>query len=308
MALDAEVELAEITISIVSYNSGRVLRELLPLLRRLPQVVIVDNASSDGAMDWLSLELPHVRLLRLPENIGFGRAHNLAVAGCATRYALLLNPDCRIEPEAIRKLADTVRQNPTALLAVPRLIYPDGREQDNHRGFTHLGGKPASDYHPPDGLLCCEMVSGAAMLVNVAQFRKLGGFDPWFFLYWEDEDLCYRARSHKMAVILDPGAVACHAEKKSSTPNAHTQFVRSYGYTTGKLYLRRKTGEALTLTVLRAVAVLLSNLVGLLFSALAIKQEKAIVKAGRVVAVLTAPIQLRRKQAVATPMQLFVKR
>ena len=307
MRPEPSVALGDITVSIVSYNSGGVLRELLPLLRALPQLVIVDNASGDGSMGWIPQELPQARLLALPENIGFGRAHNLAMQGCNTPYALLLNPDCQIEPTAICQLASTLAQHANALLVVPRLVYPDGREQDNHRGFTHLGGRPGNDYQPPSGLLCCEMVSGAAMLVNVAQFRALSGFDPWFFLYWEDEELCYRARLAKMPVLFDPTVVACHAEKKSSPPSARTQFIRSYGYTTGKLYLRRKTGEALALTALRVLALLLVNGLGGLVSLLLWQREKAVVKAARVLAAISLPLQLGRVQAAATPGQLFRK-
>lgn len=301
------VPLDDITVSLVLYNSLALLKSRQVFLAGLPQLCLVDNASSDGSADWIAANLPKARLLRCPENIGFGRGHNLALKDCRTTFALLLNPDCEIDSDAMRRLADCLCSFPDALLAVPRLIYPDGREQDNHRGFTHQGGRPLDNYRPPDGPACCEMVSGAAMMVRVATFHELGGFDPWFFLYWEDEDLCYRARCQQRAVIFDPRVVACHAEKKSSTPSPRTLFIRHYSYSTSKLYLRRKCGESHLLLGLRILALLVANLLGLLPDALLLKQAKVIRRLAGITAALTAAVQLSRPQAVASPLKLFCK-
>jgi len=305
MSAPPTASLADITVSMVVYNSLRLLQARQGWLAALPQLCIVDNASSDGSADWIAIHLPQARLLRCDENQGFGRGHNLAVQHCNTPFALLLNPDCEIDTEAMRRLVDCLEDFPGALLTVPRLVYPDGREQDNHRGFTIEGGRPMAHYRPPDGPACCEMVSGAAMMVRVQAFRELGGFDPWFFLYWEDEDLCYRAWAERRAVIFEPRVVACHAEKKSAAPSARTQFITQYSYSTSKLYLRRKCGESLPLLGVRVLGLFAANLLGLLLDALRFKPAKVVRRLAGVTAALTAPVQLARERAVSSPLKLL---
>lgn len=297
--------LTDITVSLVLYNSLALLKARQAFFAALPRLCLVDNASTDGSAEWIAAHLPAATLLRCPENIGFGRGHNLALAGCQTPFALLLNPDCEIEPEAMVRLTDCLHRFPGALLTVPRLVYPDGREQDNHRGFTVQGGRPMRDYRPPQGPACCEMVSGAAMMVRVEAFRALGGFDPWFFLYWEDEDLCYRAHQQRRAVIFDPRVVACHAEKQSSTPSARTLFMRQYCYSTGKLYLRRRCGEPRWRIGLRLLGLLASGLLGLLAAVLTLKPARMVQRLASAAAALTAPWQLRRTQSAPTPTNLL---
>ena len=297
--------LSQVTVCIVAYNSQRALNALLPQLQALPHVLIVDNASSDETRTWLAQALPNAVVFSQPVNIGFGRAHNLAVQHCTTPFALLLNPDCRIEGEAILQLMDCLHSHPDALMAVPRLVYPDGRVQENHRPFFHSRGSARPAYQVPDGELCCEMVSGAVLMVRTALFRRIGGFDPWFFLYWEDEELCIRARNHQLAVILAPQALACHLAQTSSLPSVRTTFIRHYSYTSSKLYLRRKLGESAGLVLLRGVGTLTASLLALLISALTGQRLKAVRSAARIAAVFTAPWQLRRKQAVSLPSQLW---
>ena len=298
-------DLDQVTVCIVAYNSRLALQALLPQLAVLPKLTIVDNASSDDTLTWLAAHLPLATVHRLPANIGFGKAHNLAVQHCTTPFALLLNPDCRIEAEDLLKLVDCLHHHPEALLAVPRLVYADGRVQENHRPFFHTRGRARPPYKVPEGELCCEMVSGAVLLVRTALFRQIGGFDPWFFLYWEDEELCIRAHQLRLAVILAPQAVACHMAQTSSQPSVRTTFIRHYTYTSSKLYLRRKLGESAGLLALRGLGTLIPSLLALPVAALLGRQQKAVRSAARIAAVLTAPWQLRRKQAVALPRQLW---
>ncbi len=297
--------LDQVTVCIVAYNSRAALQALLPQLAALPQLTIIDNASSDDTAAWVAAELPTARLHRQPANIGFGRAHNLAVQLCTTPFALLLNPDCRIEPAAIQQLGDCLGRHPDALIAVPSLVYPDGRVQENHRAFFHTRGSSRPAYQLPEGELCCEMVSGAVLLVRVALFRRIGGFDPWFFLYWEDEDLCIRARQRQLAVVLVPQAVACHLAQTSSAPSLRTTFIRHYSYTSSKLYLRRKLGEPTGMLLLRGLGTLLPSVAALLLNSLIGQRHKAVRSAARIAAVVTAPWQLRREQAVPMPRQLW---
>lgn len=299
--------LSEVTVIIVAYNSRDVLPQQWPVLEQLSHVIVVDNASQDGTAAWVAEQLPQARLLVMPENVGFGRAHNHAMAQCQTPFALLLNPDCVIELDAIATLAECLQRHASALMAVPALIYPDGSAQENHRGFFHTRDRARPAYRLPTGETCCEMVSGAVMLVRTETFRSIGGFDPWFFLYWEDEELCIRARQLQLAVLLAPQAVACHVAQTSSAPSLRGTFIRHYCYTSSKLYLRRKLGESAPLLMARALATLLSSLLALPVNVIGMSQKKAMRSIARIAAVLTAPWQLGRERCVATPLQLLNK-
>ncbi len=293
-----------VTCLIVAYNSRAALARQRDTLTRFEHLIVIDNASRDGTAEWLAEALPQAKVLRQAENIGFGRAHNLGVSQCQTPFALLLNPDCVIEPDAVAALVDCLQQYENALMAVPALVYPDGSAQENHRGFFHTRGHERPAYRLPDGETCCEMVSGAVMLVRVETFRRIGGFDPWFFLYWEDEELCLRARQWRYAVVLAPQALACHVAQTSSPPALRTTFIRHYCYTSSKLYLRRKLGEGRLLLFLRGLGTLLPALLALPLNLLVGKRHKAMRSAARLIAVITAPWQLRRSRCVPLPSQL----
>lgn len=297
--------LGRVTVQIVAYNSREALQRQQALLAQLPRLTVIENGGRDDLAAWMAEALPQARCLSLPANIGFGRAHNLGVTDCETPFALLLNPDCVIQPEAIVQLLHCLEAHPDALMSVPALRYPDGRLQENHRGFFHTRGSARGSYDVPAGETCCEMVSGAVLMVRVETFRRIGGFDPWFFLYWEDEELCIRARQQRLAVILAPQATACHVAQTSSAPSTRTTFLRHYCYTGSKLYLRRKLGEGLPLVCARALGTLLPSLLSLPWLLLSGQRVKAVRNAARAVAVLTAPWQLRRARSAALPSQLW---
>lgn len=297
--------LAAVTVSIVAFNSRAVLEKGLSYLRPIPNLVIVDNASTDNTSAWLALALPQARVIRQQTNIGFGRGHNLAVSQCHTPYALLLNPDCQIASDDIAALIDCCRRHPDALMAAPLLVHADGSPQQNYRQFFHQKLPDLPAYQQPDGDVCVDMISGAVLMVDVAAFRALGGFDPWFFLYWEDEDLCIRARRQQMASILCCKATACHIPQTSSAPSARGTFIRHYSYTTSKLYLRRQLGESRLLLTLRALGTFAMAALALPLAALTGNRSKLIRSLARLVAVLTAAMQLHRARAVATPLQLL---
>lgn len=189
-----------VSVIIVNYNSGNYALECIQSLLsqqdvRL-EIIVVDNASKDDSVMLLQSQLPPtVALVESNENLGFGRANNLAVSKAHGDFVLLLNPDTQItDAHAIRKLVDKLSSNPNVgLLApavqeprknkmvLPRYTYPSSSQLRHTKKLTHLPGKIA-------------WVLGACMLLKRDVYNQIAGFDEDFFLYGEDVDICLRLR------------------------------------------------------------------------------------------------------------------
>ncbi len=223
----------ELSILIVTFNSARVIGGVLDALRTQcahieHEVVIVDNASRDGTADLIQREHPQVTLVRSAENLGFGRGNNLAASQSRGRVLLLLNPDAVPEPGAIEQALLAFRCEPALHLAGGRLLGEDGRDQPSARLFPSLlnellvisglsARRPQSRFFgrfdrtwaDPAQRARVDWVPGAFMFIRAEVFRALGGFDPRFFLYYEEVDLCRRAAQTGLDVWYLP-VRACH--------------------------------------------------------------------------------------------------
>lgn len=287
---------ADITPVLVTYNSAAILRWSLPALAGCAKVVVVDNHSGDATEAVVRELLPQATFIQAGRNLGFGRANNLGLAAVTTDYALLLNPDARLEHGALWALHDAARRYPEAAIVAPVLYdtRADGRSVvgDFFRGpFNAPASQPAPE---PVGDLCCEFVTGAAMLLNLRLMRGVGYFDPWFFLYFEDDDLCLRVRRAGHSIVVARAARIEHQVRQSSAPSDRTTLRRAYCMTLSKLYITRKffgLGACVAL-VLRTAA---GSALALPFALLAFKRERLLRQAARLGAALLSWRHLRRR-------------
>jgi N-acetylglucosaminyl-diphospho-decaprenol L-rhamnosyltransferase len=239
-----------ITVVLVTYNSAAVLPWSTPPLAAHPHVIVVDNASSDDTVATVRRLLPQARLIEPGRNLGFGRANNLGLAAATTPWALVLNPDARLEPGCLQALAAATLRWPEAALLAPVLFDAPGRVGDFYRGpFSPRDALPGpvreAWRQAPEGDACAEFVTGAAMLFNRPLMQGVGYFDPWFFLYHEDDELCGRVREKQLPIIVVADARLEHHTRGSSRPSLRTTWRRAYAMTLSKLYLtRRRHGEA----------------------------------------------------------------
>lgn len=202
--------LQDVTIVCVTYQSAALVRAIASRLRRFPNVIVVDNASSDGCADLLARELPQARIVRNGSNLGFGRANNQAVRLVATSFALLLNPDCDIALPALEALLAAMAAYPRAAIIAPQGRRPCSAPQPSYR-HAFFERRAKLPYRIPDGICSAKWLHGCCMLVRVEAFRHFGGFDERFFLYYEDDDLCLRALQAGYDCLLEPAAEVCHA-------------------------------------------------------------------------------------------------
>jgi len=190
------------------------------------EVVLVDNCSGDGSVELVRRRFPHVNLLENQVNLGFGAANNQAAAHAKGEALLLLNNDAWLEPGCLGLLRARLEMEPDLGLLAPRLLGPDGRPRFDWSPDRSVLGEAvqrvrnpfegaAFNHGPVERVL--RAISGpgwytaACVLLRRRAFDDVGGFDPTFFLYFEDTDLCVRLRKAGWRLGREPGAVAVHA-------------------------------------------------------------------------------------------------
>ena len=225
---------------IVSYNVRELLVDCLRAFFASSDVpveaVVVDNASRDGSADAVASEFPDVKLVRQRKNVGYGRANNIGLQECTGRFVLLLNPDVTVGEGCVGRLADFLLVRPDVGGVSPRLLRPDGTlDLACRRGFPtpstafyrlsglsrvfprsrrfnryNMGHLPETEAHEIDS------GTGACLMLRRAALDRVGFFDPDFFMYGEDIDLCFRLKLGGWKVFYLPSATAVHLKGQST--------------------------------------------------------------------------------------------
>jgi GT2 family glycosyltransferase len=233
---------------VISYNTQDLLRECLQSFleecARLPEgigaeIVVVDNASRDGSAEMVEREFSHsiipVRLLRSAVNLGFGGANNLALEQAHGRYLVLLNSDAFLHPGALARALAHMDASPATGFGGARLVGRDGSWQPSGRRFhsiwrdaltltgisarfprSRVFGAPDRTWARQDVAADVDWVTGAFLIMRREALAKTGLFDPRFFLYCEEVDLCRRVKQAGFRVSYWPDVVVTHIGGESS--------------------------------------------------------------------------------------------
>lgn len=231
----ASAALDQVTVLTVTYNSAHCIAPLAAGLAGLPHVIVVDNASADDSCDQVRAHLPAARLLVMPVNRGYGAANNAGLAEVATPYALLLNPDCLVQPEQIAALVQGAQAWPDATLVVPQLTEASGALQVNY-SWPRAAWAPKTG--GAEGPLDVGYACAAAMLVRMQDLPRIGGaFDPLFFLYYEDEDLCLRVFQARRQILVLPEIRITHLSRGSVRGSRpwRAEYWRGYHHVQSKI-------------------------------------------------------------------------
>lgn len=234
------------SVIVVTYNHRRhieaCLRALLPTLSADDEVIVVDNASSDGTADSVATEFPSVRLMRRSDNPGFGAACNHAAQHATGEYLAFLNPDTEPLAGWLDALLGTLESVPRAGLATPKLLLRNRPELIDTFGHdVHISGiatcrgwgQPAAS-HP--NIEEVAAISGACFVIRRAVFARLDGFDEHLFLYYEDDDLSLRARLAGYTCIAVPTARVLHDHQPGFAPSKLRYLERNRLWATLRLY------------------------------------------------------------------------
>ncbi|MFI6761419.1 glycosyltransferase family 2 protein [Micromonospora sp. NPDC050417] len=231
-----------VSVVVVSYQTRDLIRRALGTLRTSSpagsyEVIVVDNASTDGSAEAVENEFPEARVVRLTRNVGFGRAVNVGASRARGTWILLLNPDTQPVGDVIGEFVAYARANPEHRVYTGRTLHDD-RTDDGRSAFAlpSLWGYvcfatglstvfrrsrlfnpeelPGLDRSAPARV---PAASGCLLLLQRSLFAELGGFLPDYFMYSEDIDLCHRATLLGASPVLVPGARVVHVGGASST-------------------------------------------------------------------------------------------
>lgn len=224
----------EFSIVIISYNTRDMtlacLSSVYAQTRGNFEVIVVDNASTDGSAEAIRRDFPEVTLIAENVNHGFGPAHHVALTHCRAPWLMLLNPDTVVLDGALDKLMAFSRQRPEAGIWGGRTLYADGRLNPAscwHRQtlwslFCRASGLavifPSSPFFNVENYGCwqrddvreVDIVSGCFFLISRKIWDDLGGFDPVFAMYGEEADLCLRAHEIGLRPAITPAATIIH--------------------------------------------------------------------------------------------------
>jgi GT2 family glycosyltransferase len=220
----------DVSVVVVSWNTRELLRECLEAVLASTgvaiEVLVVDNASSDGSSDMVRQTFPGARLLVNSENLGFAVANNQALRLARGRYALLLNSDAIVPPDGIAKLTAFMEDHPAAGLAGPMYVFPDGSFQASYADFPTLGEEmmaelglmrwrrgsryPSHDLSQSREARAVDWIGGTCLLARLAAVAQVGLLDEGFFFYTEEVDWCRRMALDGWQVWYDPGVVVVH--------------------------------------------------------------------------------------------------
>ena len=285
----------DVSVVIVSYNvAGLLAGAIESVLEDMKnagiagEVIVVDNASADGSAATVRERFPDVRLITNATNAGFGRAANQGMLAAQGELVVVLNPDASVQPGFFAAIKDCLAQKPRAGLVGPHIVQADGTTQPScRRSYTlatallestplqwWLGETPALQrFYCRDRdetqAARVDWVEGACLVARRAALRAVGGFDPRFFMYFEETDWCRRIREAGWDVVHFPGARVLHHRGQSAAQDP----------TARALNFHRSRHSFMVKEHGRLVAWLIRIVVGLLFAVYTAQQAaKALVK------------------------------
>lgn len=229
----------DISFIIVSWNTKAFLLQCLQSIVENTQnfeieIIVVDNASSDGSVLAVEQNYPFVKIIKNTENEGFARANNIGIQNSLGKFICLLNSDVIIFQNTVQCLINYLEENPGVGLIAPKALNADRSIQKNAWKFpspkTMLTRAlaldtifPAVNYYSADKIKQVDVLSGCFWLSTREAIKKVGLLDERFFIYYEDNDWCYRFRQSGYKVIYYPNAEIIHYGGASSN-NAPVKF------------------------------------------------------------------------------------
>jgi hypothetical protein len=265
---------------VISFNTRKLLRECLKSFldecARLPdgmkaEILVVDNDSKDGSPEMVEREFTNagspVRLIRSTVNLGFGAANNVAMEQAQGRYIVLLNSDAFLHAGALRLALEHIKSSPATGFGGAKLVGRDGELQPSGRSFhtiwndaitltgvaakypkSKIFGAPDRTWANPNVAADVDWVPGAFMIMRREALAKVGIFDPRFFLYYEETDLCRRVKAAGYQVSYWPDVVVTHIggesgkQLRSLTASKAASRVQLWRMRSTLLYYRKHHG------------------------------------------------------------------
>ncbi len=260
-------EQMELSIIIVNFNVKEFLEQSITSIKKAcrniaAEIIVVDNASSDGSVALIRQKFPEVKLIANAENVGFARANNQAIAQAQGEYILLINPDTIVQEDTFRVILDFFAGHPECGMVGCKILNPDGSLQlPCRRSFptpwvafakisglsrlfprSKIFGRYNLTYLDPDETYEVEAISGSFMFFRAKVVKTIGLLDESFFMYGEDLDWCYRIRQAGWKIYYLPTTKIIHFKgesSKNSDVDLTLQFYRAMKLFVEKHYHHR---------------------------------------------------------------------
>lgn len=254
-------------IVILNWNGRKYLERFLPGLLGTTgpdaEVIVADNASSDGSVELLKNRFPQVRTMIFSKNHGFTGGYNRALMELRAEYFILLNSDIEVEDGWLGPLTDWMDSHPECGICAPKLHSCSDRKMFEYAGaaggyidrygYPYCRGRvmkmveeDKGQYDTPEDVF---WVSGACLMIRSELYRKLGGLDEKFFAHMEEIDLCWRAQLLGYRVTVVPGSVVYHIGG-GSLPNDSPKKLY-LNYRNNLLMLRKNLGKTIALKMMQ---------------------------------------------------------
>jgi GT2 family glycosyltransferase len=226
----------DLSVVIVSWNARKFFLDCLRSIkeqrcRHALEIIVVDNASSDGSAEAALEAFPEIRMIRNPDNLGFAKANNIGIREATGRHICLMNSDILLLPECLDRLIEFMDRTPRAAVAGPRVLNPDGTIQPTCKHFPSLfrsfcrmlaidsllaraGFFVIAGWHDQTEMV--EMLGACLILVRREAMEEVGLLDEAFFFYGEDVDWCKRFHDAGWDLVYFPEARAIHFGGASS--------------------------------------------------------------------------------------------
>ena len=225
-----------VSIILLTYNSMVHIKTCLDSIQKLRypnvEVILVDNASSDGSAEYVENNYSFVKVIRNKENMGFAYGNNVGAAVASGRYILFLNIDTEAAPYSVNNLVQIAESDSTIGICGCKLLFFYRRDVLQSAGgrYSLLGipwdrGTYEKDQGQFDKIEEVSFVCGAALLIRKNLISQIGSFDPAFFAYNEDVDLCLRSWVCGFRVMYVPGAIVYHKLQWDSNRRFNPRFV-----------------------------------------------------------------------------------
>ena len=208
-----------ISVVVLNYNGRRYLKKCISSLSVQSygdfEVIVVDNGSTDGSVEYLKTHFPRVKIVRNKSNLGFAGGINVGIEHAEGKYILTLNNDTQADMNFVERLAEAMDSDEAMGMCASKMLFPDGRINSTGICLSRSGAAWDRGMFEPDEGQYEELEEVFGPCAGAALYRKemldeIGLFDEDFFLYMEDVDLAFRARLAGWRCIYVPGAEVYH--------------------------------------------------------------------------------------------------
>jgi len=259
----------DVSFIIVNYNTTALTEQCIESIKKYTkkqtyEIIVVDNASPDRSITNLNKNYPEVKLILHTENIGFGRANNLAIDIATGRYFFLINSDTYLLNDAAAVFWNYMEASKHADVGCcgGALFYPNGKNQMCYGNFPsileavsllgfYILYKDYFNKYICSGVInyssenrVVDYITGADMFIRRSALEKTGGFDPEFFMYFEETELSFRLKKAGYRSALVPEAQIVHLEGASQDKGAYFNFKKISMYERSKnLFFKKCHGK-----------------------------------------------------------------